>query len=308
MEDLEKDKTDRQTATLQPETDMRRLWLEGHIDTSGVSDETVARMKARIDAATGMAVTRPPRRVLTRLMRGLLAAAAIAVPLLMLTTYHLYKENAMLKDARIALTTGPGERATMTLPDGTQVTLNHDSRLVYSQAAYNRDERRIDFKGEAFFSVAKDKACPFFIDAEGLQVKVTGTAFGLSARPAESTARLELKEGSVEFTSLRTGQVAALVPGQRVTMDYATGALSVESGIDTGNMDAWKRGTMVFRDESLHNVLATIERVCRVKMTMAGNIEQADNFTGTLPTDDVGGCIRILEKAYGVKFGAKKRP
>jgi len=74
--------------------------------------------------------------------------------------------------------TGVGERRTLTLADGSVVTLDARSRI---QVKYRDRERLIDLdQGQARFDVAKDPARPFRVSAAGREtVLAFGTQFNV---------------------------------------------------------------------------------------------------------------------------------
>ena len=136
-------------------------------------------------------------------------------------------ENHQLVSEEMVVATGLGERATITLPDATKVTLNADSKLTYIPKVYNKKERKIKFSGEGYFEVSKDKERPFLIDAKGLNITVLGTTFDLLVRNNEKTAELSLESGKVMFRSLLSGKFVILNPNQKVVLDQSTGNLVV---------------------------------------------------------------------------------
>lgn len=70
---------------------------------------------------------------------------------------------------------------TDTLSDRSVVTLNRHSELRYPEA-FAKHERRVQLRGEAFFSITPDKRKPFFIDAGNhVEIRVVGTSFNVKA-------------------------------------------------------------------------------------------------------------------------------
>ena len=106
-----------------------------------------------------------------------------------------------------------GQKTQIFLPDGTQVWLNSDSYLSYS-SVFNRDNREVTLKGEAFFDVTKDDEHSFTVKAEGINVVVYGTAFNVSAYPDEEMATVSLLRGVV--TVENAVESVQLEPGQQV--------------------------------------------------------------------------------------------
>lgn len=278
------------------EESMRERWMGDGIAVAGVADDQLLRMKRNIDDRVGTGRTRVARMVL----RGVAAVAAVLVPALIVSTIYLYRQNSRLASSDLTFTTAKGERATVALPDGTSVTLNYDSRLVYSPATYNHGERRVSFSGEAWFRVARNPERPFLIDADRLQVKVLGTEFDLSVRPTFSSATLTLEKGSVMLTALQTNRQVTLRPGQTATLDYATGSISVNESSDVLAVRSWQSDFLTFLDTPLPEVLARVGDVYGVRIMVADSA-RIGGFTGALPMHDLDETLTIIGKAYGMK-------
>lgn len=88
-------------------------------------------------------------------------AAAVLLPVLILTTIYFYRESRVTASGLMVVSTGAREKAQIVLSDGTRVVLNADSKLSYAPHLYNKDARRIEFEGEGYFEVSKDPERPF---------------------------------------------------------------------------------------------------------------------------------------------------
>lgn len=73
----------------------------------------------------------------------------------MLTTYYLHRENAILTEKDFVVSTAEGEQVTVSLPDGTQVTLNSESRLMYNLSNFNSKTRKVFLKEKVSFGLLK---------------------------------------------------------------------------------------------------------------------------------------------------------
>jgi ferric-dicitrate binding protein FerR (iron transport regulator) len=79
-----------------------------------------------------------------------------------------------------------------TLPDGSVVALNSNSKLVFPKQ-FKGDTREVTLYGEAFFDVKPNAEKPFIISAGNAQVKVVGTSFNVSAYPETETVEVVVK-------------------------------------------------------------------------------------------------------------------
>lgn len=282
------------------EDSLREAWESAEASSSDT--HRLDELKMRIDQRLF-----PSHRVVPLYWKVLRIAAAVLLPLFMIATVYLYQENTVLSQKDFVATTGKGEQVTISLPDGTQVTLNAESRLSYNLSNFNSDERRVAFDGEGYFRVAKNPSSPFFITAEGLKVSVLGTTFNLRARSAEATAELSLEEGSVRFQSLKTGQDVILSPNQKAILDQINGTVTVEESSYTTDASAWRRGELVFRNVPFAEVLEEIEEIYHVSIAIeTEEIDyQDDLFTGVLSRTNINEVLEVIEHSYHLKATLK---
>ncbi|MCC8170765.1 MAG: FecR domain-containing protein [Parabacteroides sp.] len=278
---------------------MREAWMCDEIDVSAVDAARVDGLKRRIDARIAEDA-RPEPALYGAVKKALRVAAVILLPLFILATLYLYRENNRMSAGTLAVTTGYGERASVTLPDGTSVTLNANSELIYIPREYNKDKRAVRFEGEGYFRVSRDQERPFLVDAEGLEVKVTGTAFNLNVRAGSETAELSLEEGGVRFLSTRTEEGVWLQPGQRAVLNRADGTITVWSEDYIEDASAWKQGEMVFRNASFSEVIGRLEKNYGIRIETNYEESDSDLFTGTVPATDINEALTIIGKAYNL--------
>ena len=92
----------------------------------------------------------------------------------------------------------PGARTRLVLPDGTQVWLNSNSKLKYSED-FNVHSREVGLEGEAYFDVVKDAQRLFIVHAAAIDIKVLGTAFTVKSYPQDATIEATLLKGAIEI-------------------------------------------------------------------------------------------------------------
>ena len=275
---------------------MREHWMNDEIAIADVDDARINEIKKKIDSR----ITNP-NVFRNNMIKVLKIAAAIMLPVFITISIYLYIENVNYVAEEMLVTTGPGEKVSITLPDKTKVTMNYNSRLCYKPNSYNKDKREIKFNGEAYFEVSKRKESPFYILSKHFKVKVLGTSFNLSAREDNFAAELTLETGSVLFTSLKTGKEVVLQPSQTAVLDYSTGVITVSTAENVSTATAWKRGDLVFRNLPLGDVLKKVEEAFAVQIKLDTVISGNDLFTGTLPTSSLNEALEIIEKSYNVK-------
>jgi len=119
------------------------------------------------------------------------AVAAAAILAVSVAFYARYTHLPWTSEYSTAV----GELDTVSLPDGSRVTLNTDTRI---HVDLGDKERRIDLRrGEAFFVVAKDATRPFVVYADDKRVTAVGTQF--SVRRDADDIQVVVTEGRVKL-------------------------------------------------------------------------------------------------------------
>ena len=184
-----------------------------------------------------------------------------------------------------------GRQARIILSDQTEVWLNAGSRLVYP-TIFEKDIRKVQLQGEAFFKVSKDKTKPFIVETGNSRIKVLGTSFNVKAYPDEKVEETVLVEGSV---SLNIGKrlfskEVLLKPDQRIVISDIGNSYTV-SKVEVGNYTSWINGLFVFVDEPLSSVLMRISRYYNIKikwtedaepLRISGKLDLKDDFQRVL--------------------------
>src|SRR5690625_1241478 len=133
----------------------------------------------------------------------LLALSSISI----FTSHHFWDKP---EAESTVYTTANNEQRIITLPDGSNVRMNRNSRLTVSNDAF----RTIHLEGEAFFDIKTDPDHPFKIYIDEAVVEVLGTSFNVKEEGEE--IMVAVQEGLVAFNHRDYGRssVAKLSAGQ----------------------------------------------------------------------------------------------
>jgi len=156
-------------------------------------------------------------------------------------------------------TTRPGQLQTVTLRDGTRVTLNTDSEMKVGYSLWERRVRLV--RGEAIFQVARHPHRPFVVAAGDDQVHDVGTVF--TVRETGEKLAVFLVSGSVEITRSPPSEkghvkVATLSPGERLRI-LGNGSATLDHPNAAAQL-AWLHGEVIFADRPLAEAAAEINR------------------------------------------------
>lgn len=199
----------------------------------------------------------------------------------------------------------------MTLPDGSVIHLNTDTSV---EVAFAADVRRIKLlRGEALFSVAKDKARPFWVEAGPIAVRAVGTEFNV--RMQQSSVDVLVAEGVVRVVQPQPGQsaetiapAAVLSVGQLANVlvgsisQSPVGAVKVSS-IDAQAMKrtlAWRDGGLQFVDTPLAQVVAEFNRYNQRQIVIEDAALGARRFGGAFASHQTEPLLELLEQSFGV--------
>ncbi|MDR2130592.1 MAG: DUF4974 domain-containing protein [Odoribacteraceae bacterium] len=186
----------------------------------------------------------------------------------------------------------------LVLPDGTAVTLNATSRLLFPPR-FTGGERRVQLAGEACFDVARDPARPFIVETPGMEVKALGTRFNVVAYPDSEEQHATLVEGKVEVRSPGRAPVA-LLPGEQL---YRSGETWEKRTVDVNLYLSWMKGKFMFRDAGLEEIARQLSRWYDVEIFFADEALKKIRFTGGIVRyDPVEFLIRMIESTSEARF------
>jgi transmembrane sensor len=187
-----------------------------------------------------------------------------------------------------------GQRARITLQDGTEVWLNAQSTLKYP-SHFSKKNREVEIIGEAFFNVAQEKERPFIVATQHIEMEVLGTQFNVYSYPGTGLIQTDLVEGSVKVyqTNDKRNNVI-LKPNEQVTI--REGIMNVSY---TSNPDylLWKEGIYSFRNERLINILKKLELYYDITIQIEDPEIFDVRYTGKFrQRDGIDEILHILQK------------
>lgn len=220
-------------------------------------------------------------------------AAAVAV-LFLVSVLYLYG----LKSETIR--TGYGRTREVTLPDGTQVLLASNSRLVVPGRLLFYLSREAGLQGEAYFHVSRKegndparRARVFKVYANDLQIDVLGTRFNVNAKGSATSVYLET--GVVNLSSARTrGGGVVLQPGQLAVLEPGSPEIRLSNDINAEYILSWKEGRMHFQDVALSKVGLWFGENYGIELDFPEEEWKNESFTGILPSGDAKKALSIL--------------
>lgn len=191
-----------------------------------------------------------------------------------------------------------GGECMIKLDDGTKVWVNAETKLKYP-VAFVGDRREVVLEGEAFFDVAKNEK-PFIVKTSFGDVRVLGTAFGISAYASEPESYTTLVRGKVSVE--REGiKPVVILPGEQVVT--SKDGKMIKQQVDVEEFVGWKDGIYVFKEKSLGEIMKTLERWYNISVDFQEKSLVDLPFTGNLKRyDDINVFFDALTRTGDMKY------
>ena len=258
------------------------------IDVWGAYRQTQAQIK-----------TKRKRDMYNQLVRY---AAFLTIPLLLssLVLGYLYWRGAEIEENYAEVTAATGSIIRYELPDHSVVWLNSGTTLRYP-AAFNREKRNVELKGEAYFEIQADKEHPFYVNtSNGLSVYVYGTKFNVTAYEDDNYIETVLETGKVNVITPNQ-ETIVLVPGEQLLYDKQS-QKSTKNKVDVYGKVAWKDGKLIFRNASLEEIFKRLERHFNVDIQFYNKVGKDYKYRATFRTETLSQILDYLAKSATLRW------
>lgn len=227
-------------------------------------------------------------------------AGAAALTLLLAAAFYLLKDPS--------LSTGYAEQKTVDLSDGTEVTLNANSRVIID---YTDRLRQVTLtRGEALFNVTKHQSRPFVVIIGSRKVIALGTSFEVRREDAhEPSFTVTLIEGRVAIEPLAAPDlmplgsmdaITVLTPGQRLRF-----AANTADALDAPSIDkvtAWHRGQLIFEDTSIRDAAGEFNRFDKRRLSIDASVPDTIRVGGVFRIGDPDSFAHAMANAYQLRI------
>ena len=230
---------------------LEKIWLEtGKISPAPVAvdvDAAWERMLGRISGEEKTSQIRSLRYVWT-------AAAVLVV------SFGIwFAAKMILEPPKMIELTAAEQVVKDTLPDGTRISLNRNSKLHYPEK-FGKKERTVKLLGEAYFDVEHDAKYPFVVEAGKAFVKVLGTSFDIKAYSG-SDVLVSVEQGLVMLFTVdpATGDTLSLMLSAGKRGMVPSGSMKPQPLAETQpDRLFWLDRTLEFRQVELSEVFSIL--------------------------------------------------
>lgn len=197
----------------------------------------------------------------------------------------------------VVYATGPDQRDSVRLEDGSQLVLNADTTVAVRMD--DRQRALVLERGEVVFGIAHDPRRPFRVEAGSGIVTALGTRFQIRREPAQVT--VTLLEGSVALERPDSGERRQLTPGDQASYGDAGTPVALRM-VDTEVVSSWTRGRLLFRSTPLAEVVAEVNRYASTPLKLEDPSLGALPVSGTFPMDDSESVALALQALLPVRI------
>lgn len=207
--------------------------------------------------------------------------------------------------------TAVGERSTIALADGSSVVLNTNTRI---EVSFEPGLRRVRLlRGQAWFEVAKDPARPFVVQAGEQRVTALGTAFDVRLDEKQDLVQITLVEGRVlveadagraSLQSESTYRGTELRTGEQLSIASST-APAIKRLPDLAKVTSWRKGQVIFDDDTLAAALAEVNRYSRMQIVLADPELAALRVSGVFDTGHSQSFIETVTGHYPIRIASQ---
>lgn len=282
----------RQSAALDAPWDVPRMWrrMEQVLDEAPVnrSVQPTASPEARLLGRSSIArrVGATHRGRWQPIWYGVASALAASLVLAVGWTWIAQQARHRATPAMVAYATAPGQRATITLPDGSAVLLNVASRLEVP-SDYAAGDRMVRLMGgEAMFTVAHQGGAPFTVTTGTTVTRVLGTTFLVRRYPTDTAVTVAVRDGRVTVGG------AVLTQG-RLAEVGRTGAMHL------GTAEPWRfsfaAGVLTLANMPLSQAIPELNRWYDADIRLGDPSLASKPVEGKMTTGSVADLAAVLE-------------
>lgn len=200
-----------------------------------------------------------------------------------------------------------GQHLTFRLEDGSQITLNSNSRLSYP-IQFTDTSRIVTLNGEAYFDVAKDAKRPFTVITGNVSTTALGTSFNICYPEDQSLSKISLLSGAVKVEMKnRTGNIhdVELIPGEQLLYGFMDESFEIEL-FDPLAISGWKDGIIYFKEAGIDEIVERLEVWYDVEIKLTGNLAKKEhdiwNYSGQFEKESLENVLRGISYVKNFSF------
>jgi transmembrane sensor len=287
-------------------------WMNFKEGDGLVEDEKLRSLLDKIHHKINLEGYKKPRKKSIALITTWITrvAALLLLPALIFLIYTLSESppevalNIEMTIDSLEIIAPIGSKTVVQFSDGTEVFLNHGSKIKYPQK-FTGNAREVFLTGEGYFDVAHNPDMPFIVRTKNLNIEALGTEFNVSAYPDENIVATTLVNGKVvlkkELANQENITLGAMVPEQHVSYNIQTGKISSSKG-EIEKYICWKNGKLIFKRDSIITIAKRLSRWYNVDIEVSDTDVREYTYTATFVDESLDHILELLKKAAPINY------
>ncbi len=220
----------------------------------------------------------------------------------------LYVKNRQPVEAQVwnTIEIPIGQRASITLTDGTRVWLNAKSKFSFPDK-FSKDKREVKLDGEAVFDVAHNENASFIVKTKRFNVRVLGTKFNVYAYDNSQVFETTLVRGKISLEKTSSGQKPLILsPNEMAVYNDNSRNVQVKT-VDTKESLYWTEGVYSFDNQPLSSIIQRLERYYEVTITVKNHELLKNKYTGKFRySDPIEVILEVVRKNTFFRYKKNK--
>ena len=284
-----------------------------------VGPKEVEKAVARLNNKIGLHPKQTPKKPIPA---WITIAAVAASLILFIGIAFLFsgKGTSEYNNTKNIVATKKGSKSSITLPDGSRVWINNDTKITYNKN-FGNETREVTLIGEAYFDVIKDVRRPFIVHTKTLDIKVLGTAFNVRAYSDEKNTETTLLRGSVEIllTNKKEKRIT-LKPNEKIVVQNTPALFdtiqkeeqplpnillsSIEHNSSNSSITEtqWMENKLAFDGDKIEDVAVILERWYNIKVVIKDSSLSDKKVNGVFEDRSLNNVMEALSLAVGFKY------
>jgi transmembrane sensor len=197
----------------------------------------------------------------------------------------------------------------VSLPDGTSVWLNHNSKLKYP-SIFEGDNRTVELTGEGYFEVVHNSLKPFIVRVGEIQVVATGTTFNILGYPGEDKIETSLIEGKVILQNLQPDKkpvtILSMEPSYLAIYKNTNKEVTTQR-ISDERTYSWKEGKLIFKKEPMGEVVKKLSRWFNIDIQIEDPRLYELTYTATFVHETLPQVLELLTMVTPINYTISNR-
>lgn len=264
--------------------------------------EQPARRPVLVRGSRAATPRRVPRFAARRRVRILPAAAAIvlAAGLGIFASLQDRDGDAPMRE----VTSGPGQRAALDLPDGSRAVLAPESRLRFAADFGTRaGPRALYLEGDAYFEARHDSSRPFLVHAGDAVIEDLGTEFVVASHAEKHGIEVVVVSGAVALhpaTGPTADPLVTLRRGDRARLD-SSGVATVTRDVNLAAYVGWTEGNLVFDATPLREAVPVLARWYDLDVRIADSVLGERKLTASFSGEPVTEVFEMIARSLDAR-------